>query len=79
MWPVVEENDWTGDVKAFLHTNLSDSYVSRFEDNSGIQLITIKPGADTQRDKEYVYTTWAMLIGFAGLGYAALRLTDRLC
>jgi hypothetical protein len=54
-WPVVEENDWTGDVKGFLQANHLDSYVSRFEDSSGIPPVTIRPGADTQHDNEYVY------------------------
>jgi phage gp45-like len=53
---VIEENDWTADVKEFLRVNLNDSYVSRFEDPSGIQPVTIKGlGADTQHDNEYVY------------------------
>ena len=53
-WPVIEENDWTGGVKGFLLANLKDSYVSRFEDPSGIQPLVIT-GADTQHNNEYVY------------------------
>jgi hypothetical protein len=54
-WPVVEENDWTGDVKGFLLANLKESYVSRFEDPSGLQLVTIRPSVDEQHDNEYIY------------------------
>jgi hypothetical protein len=51
--PTMDEVGWVGRTEDFLRTNLCESYVSRFHDNSGLAPIQAN-GADGAHNREYV-------------------------
>jgi hypothetical protein len=50
--PILDKVSWEGNVDDFLRTNLNDSYVIRFHDNSGLAPISAN-SADPQHNDQY--------------------------
>jgi hypothetical protein len=62
--PILDKVSWEGNVDDFLRTNLNDSYVARFHDNSGLAPISAN-GADPPHNYQYA----AMFHEFHGGGF----------
>jgi hypothetical protein len=50
--PIMDEVGWVSNVDDFLRTNLNNSYVNRFHDNSGLAPISAN-NADPQHNDQY--------------------------